>query len=148
MSIYERKNTKGQPTGLYIMELTVKGVKHKESSRDLASLTARQAAIAARVIPVGYTLPPPASLSRPRSYTVGNLRQDCAGLWRGQKDEVCSSRRFDGVCDILGDDMPLASVRTPQLDHVVAMLGVVRPAGAFAWTTRPSARTSLRSPVR
>lgn len=122
MSIYERKNSKGQPTGLYVMELTIKGTKHKESSRDLESLTARQTAILAGVIPAGPSRLPTGFLGGSRPYTVGDLRRDALVVWKTGKDKDTSIRRFETVCDILGLDTPLASVRKLQLLRVVSEL--------------------------
>ncbi len=123
MTIYQRKDKRGKPTGLWVVEVTVHGQKRRETTRDFARTSGIEHHLKNEIIHKGV-LPPypsrPASL--PPDYTVGRLSRDALVVWKGTKDEMQSTTRFLVVCDILGHATPLASVRTVKLDAVVDTL--------------------------
>lgn len=118
MSIYAKKNAKGEPTGQWVIEVTRDGKRYREFSYDF-----REAKALEQTMLLGATqkvTERPVALAA--TYTVGHLKRDARVIWRRTKDESQSLQRFDACMELLGLTTPLASVRTAQLDTLVEAL--------------------------
>lgn len=128
MTIYAKKNRNGQPSGLWAVEVTKGGKRHRYTASSFKEAQGYETVLLAGGIPTDASGPSTSPLERassyqmPTSYLVRHLRRDAQVVWADHKDKDQSVTRFEAVCDILGDDTPLASVRTSQLDHVVDTL--------------------------
>lgn len=122
MSIYAKKNARGQPTGLWIVEVQVNGKRLRETTRDHESAVERERQLKATGGSQPVHGPSTAILERTRGYLVSDLKREALVVWKGTKDELQSVQRFEAVCDVLGPETPLAAVRTTQLDQVVDVL--------------------------
>lgn len=121
MSIYAKKNSKGEPTGHWVVEVTRNGKRlPRKTVSTIEEARAYEASLVSSV-PRSYE---PAVSPEPMmgGYTVGELKHDCQKLWRGQKDERQSLQRFNDSMDMLGLDKPLASIRATQLDEFADVL--------------------------
>lgn len=123
MSVYAKKNAKGQPTGQWVVEVTRNGQRlPRKAFSDIAEAKRYEEALMAMEVAYDGSMPPVRLLEPPRAYTVGDLKRDSQKLWRGQKDEKQSLQRFNDSMDMLGLDQPLASIRATQMDEFVDQL--------------------------
>jgi integrase len=127
MSVYAKKNSSGDLTGAWVVDVTRRGVRlPKKTFRDLREAKAHEKALmdeaAAPVAPVAVPVAPEPLAADARVYTVGDLKQDVRHIWRNDKSRRQTLQRFDDSMDILGLGTPLADVLTLELDRLVLTL--------------------------
>jgi integrase len=115
MSVYAKKNAKGEPTGQWVIEVVRDGTRYRKYSHDFKE---------AKAIELSLALGTPQGLVQPHQahqggYLVRDLKKDARVIWRNHKDVSQSLQRFDACMDLLGLDKPVASIRTSQLDQLV-----------------------------
>ena len=118
MSVYAKKNSKGEPTGQWVIEVTRDGKRLREFTYDFREAkTIEQAMLSGRAHSVtdGHTAPA-------ASYLVEHLKRDAREVWRRTKDETQSLQRFEDCMDLLGLDRPIKTIYTSHLDKLVADL--------------------------
>ncbi len=116
MSITAERNKRGKLTGTFIVEVWRNGRMYRRRTRDGALAKEIQ-----KALKEGRDDDLPVF---PAAYTVGHLAADvvAADLWADTKDEAQTLARLRASLAILKHGTPLASVRTRELDALVAVL--------------------------
>lgn len=129
MGIYPKTNSKGLPTGKYLVEVTANGRRVRKTAESLQEARRTEEGLRYRgrheSRSAGFSEASRGTtgyLAAAGSYTVGNLARDALVVWSESRDRRQSEQRFLTVCDVLGYHTPLAAVRTAALDDVVATL--------------------------
>jgi integrase len=139
VTVYPKKNSKGQHTGKWQVEaIDPAGKRVKRTEDSLVEARRIEAAIKAGTLSAGSV-----GVSS-GIYTIGDLRRDAKVIWRGNKSAALSIKRFDACCDILGDATDVRSVRTRQLDSLVAELGKRKLSGSTIHRYLASISAALR----
>jgi len=113
MSIFEEKR-KGKPTGRIIVEVQVGGRTYRQYTTDRREAKKMEARLKAGILP---------NESDPQGYTLGDLLNVTEGeLWRGQKDQKNSERRFRKCVELIGSERTLASLKTTDIDNLIREL--------------------------
>jgi len=115
MSVYAKKNSRGDLTGQWVIEVTKDGKRHRETVGDFAEAKQRELTILMGRVETR-------AQEAPQGFTVGNLKRTARVVWKGTKDESQSLQRFDLAMDLLGLDKPIASIYTSDLDKLVEAL--------------------------
>ena len=119
MSVYAKKNARGDPTGQWVVEVTRGGKRYREAFSSITDAKDRERAI---LLGVTSSKPLAASPEAPRGYTLRDLRRDAAIVWADTKDEKQSMRRFSTSMELLGLETPIEAVGKPQLLALIAAL--------------------------
>ena len=123
MSIYAKKNSRGQLTGKYLVEVNVGSRRHRGTADTLIEARQLEESLSGIRSPISIAMPRHSHVvNNPNVYTIGDLRREAVTIWAGNKDEARSLQLFNTCCDILGDPTDIRSVRTRQLDALLVAL--------------------------
>lgn len=117
MSVYAKKNARGEPNGQWVVEVTREGKRCRETHMEFTVAKARELALLS-----GATVQLVEDATLPMGFTIGDLQKKARVIWSGTKDETQSLQRFDASMDLLGASTPVAGVYTQHLDELVTAL--------------------------